>query len=116
MILLWRLGLQHPLPSSGAFITILMLAIDPFAQQIIRYYDCNVPIQGQVATIPRTNFYTSSGTHVGAGQVSIPPEIQTVIMRVFFHRAGLLLPAGRPETAHSLKHIVLLASVVIVWI
>jgi len=34
--LLWRLGLLHPLSSCGALITIIMLFVDPFAQQVIR--------------------------------------------------------------------------------
>ena len=34
-----------------------MLAIDPFAQLIIQYYDCTLPIHNFIATIPRTNLY-----------------------------------------------------------
>jgi len=55
--LLWRLRLRHPLSSAGALITFVILAVDPFTQQIIHYYDCSVPMNGLQATIPRTNFY-----------------------------------------------------------
>lgn len=86
--LIWQLGLRHPLSSCGALITILMLVIDPFAQQIIRYYGCSLPVQGQQATIPRTNLYISDGTHVGAGLINIPPELQSAI------NAGIFSPGG----------------------
>ncbi len=86
--LLWQLGLRHPLSSCGALITILMLVIDPFAQQIIRYYGCDLVVQGQEATIPRTNLYISDGTHIGAGLINIPPELQSAI------NAGIFSPGG----------------------
>lgn len=53
--LLWHLRLRHPLSSVGALITLVILAVDPFTQQIIHYYDCSVPMAGLQATIPRTN-------------------------------------------------------------
>ena len=53
--LLWHLRLRHPLSSVGALITLVVLAVDPFTQQIIRYNDCSVPMAGLQATIPRTN-------------------------------------------------------------
>ncbi len=55
--LLWRLRLRHPLSSAGALISFVILAVDPFTQQIIHYYDCSVPMNGLQATIPRANFY-----------------------------------------------------------
>lgn len=70
-----------------------MLPIDPFAQQIIRYYGCSVRVEDYQATIPRTNVYTSSGTHVGAGSISIPPEIQTAINARIFSPGGLVTPS-----------------------
>lgn len=41
--------------SLGALITILALLIDPFAQQIVRYYDCPKISLTEHATIARTN-------------------------------------------------------------
>lgn len=55
--LLWQLRLRHPLSSAGALIALVVLAIDPFAQQIIHYSDCSVPMADLQATIPRTNVY-----------------------------------------------------------
>lgn len=68
-----------------------MLVIDPFAQQIIRYYGCSLAVQGQQATIPRTNYYISDGTHTGAALINIPPALQSAI------NAGIFSP-GRSVT------------------
>ena len=57
LTLLWRLRLRHPLSSVGALLTLVVLAVDPFTQQIIHYYECSVPMSGLLATIPRTNIY-----------------------------------------------------------
>ena len=43
------------------------LAIDPFAQQVVRYYQCSVPMVKVNATIPTTNVYQEMGYHLGAG-------------------------------------------------
>jgi len=91
--LLWQLGLRHPLSSCGALITILMLVIDPFAQQIIHYYGCSLAVQGQQATIPRTNFYVSGGTHIGAGAINIPPTLQSAINAGIFSPGGSVTPS-----------------------
>lgn len=48
----------------GAAITISALAVDPFTQQILLYYDCLEPVTGTSATIPRTNNYTATGLHM----------------------------------------------------
>ena len=53
--LLWHLRLRHPLSSAGALIAVVVLAVDPFTQQIIHYYDCSVPMVGLQATVSRTN-------------------------------------------------------------
>lgn len=91
--LLLRLRLRHPLSSCGALITVLMLIIDPFAQQIIRYYDCSLSIHGHQATIPRTNLHVSDGTHIGAAQISIPAGIQSAINAGIFSPGGFVTPS-----------------------
>ena len=49
--LLWRLRLQHILTSCGAFLTLVTLGIDPLAQQVIRYNECDVSVDGITATV-----------------------------------------------------------------
>ena len=64
LALLWKNtykpGKLHILPfisSLGALITILILLLDPFSQQIIRTYECDRRVIGETVTIPRTNVY-----------------------------------------------------------
>ncbi|KAI0440456.1 hypothetical protein F4803DRAFT_527082 [Xylaria telfairii] len=55
------------LTSVGAIITILSLAIEPFSQQVLKFYSCPQPVFGALsATITRTNNYT-----VGAFQYAV---------------------------------------------
>jgi hypothetical protein len=56
----WSHGLTiSPLISSlGALITLLILLLDPFSQQIIRTYQCERRVVGENGTIARTNSYT----------------------------------------------------------
>ncbi|KAF4540202.1 Zinc-binding oxidoreductase protein [Lasiodiplodia theobromae] len=51
--------------SLGAFITIFALAIDPFSQQIIKYYNCLQPVPDTAAKIPITNNFTGLGALYG---------------------------------------------------
>lgn len=67
LTLLWRLRGRQLVSSCGAFITVAALIIDPFAQQVIATYDCRIPAESIVATIPRTNNYDKSAPHTGAG-------------------------------------------------
>lgn len=61
--LLWRYQhrskqRKHPMPwvsSLGAAVTILVLLLDPFSQQIVRTYACEKLAIGENGTIPRTN-------------------------------------------------------------
>lgn len=49
----------------GAFLTVAALAIDPFSQQVIHYYDCPQSIPDAVASIPRINNYTTDVRYMG---------------------------------------------------
>lgn len=55
LIMLWTKRLRQPLAGLGAIIVVLSLAIDPFVQQLIRSFDCNVAVGREGATLPRTN-------------------------------------------------------------
>ena len=56
MLVGWLRGRQWT-SSCGAFITVAALVVDPFAQQTLSTYDCRVPAESVVATIPQTNVY-----------------------------------------------------------
>ena len=57
----FKLLIKHPLnlfTSLGAAIMILSLGVDPFTQQVLRFYNCPIAINGATATIARTNNYS----------------------------------------------------------
>ena len=86
--LLWRLRLRHLLSSTGALIILLVLVIDPFTQQVIRYYDCGVLVGGVNGTIPRTNVYLQRDTNQSQSMNGwIEPGLQAAIV------GGVLSPA-----------------------
>ena len=92
--LLWKLRMHHMLASCGAMITVLALAVDPFAQQIIKYHDCITNATGTPATVPRTNyFYDRQGVHVGAQTDSVGSDVQNAI------NAGIFSPLGSVSAA-----------------
>ncbi|KAK8880205.1 hypothetical protein PGQ11_001499 [Apiospora arundinis] len=52
---------MHPIASLGALLIILTLVLDPFTQQLIRYYDCRQPSTKESATLPRSTMYREAG-------------------------------------------------------
>ena len=69
-----------------------MLAVDPFTQQTIRYYNCSRSIHGYKATIPRTNVYKdiTGDSHIGA--VNIDPGLQDAINSGIYSPGGHVTP------------------------
>lgn len=57
----------HFIASLGAGLTLLTMAVDPFTQQLVRYYDCQQPSNNSVATLPRSAMYSEAGAHTSAG-------------------------------------------------
>lgn len=68
---------------------IFAIAIDPFAQQLARYYTCSQIVQGSEATIPRTNFYDDSGGYFDG----LSDKTVSVTMQAAFN-AGIFSPGG----------------------
>ena len=77
--LLWTLRGRNLIASVGAIVTIAALAIDPFAQQIIRYYTCEVEVTSNRATIPRTNLFYEPGLHESPLQISLSSGIRSAV-------------------------------------
>ena len=93
--LLWRLRARDLLSSFGALIVILALGLSPFAQQVIRFYDCTILVN-ETARIPRTNYYAESGGfHIGAEQENIVPAVQRSVL------AGIFNPSKVPDVTCS---------------
>lgn len=89
--LLWknqyRSGGLHMTPfisSLGALITILVLLVDPFSQQIIKTYECERRVIGEYGNIARTNSYTEAGKHSGAGEATIPLSVRGAVNNGMF--------------------------------
>ena len=81
------------LTSLGASITILTLTIGPFAQQILQFSSCLIPLEGSSATVARTNNYT-----VGAFQLAVgDPYVDGKMAAALYQ--GLLNP---PSNASAL--------------
>ena len=57
----------HFIASLGAGLILLTLAVDPFTQQLVRYYDCKQTSTKSTATIPRSTMYSEAGAHTSAG-------------------------------------------------
>lgn len=53
---------RSTLATLGAAIIILTIAIDPFAQQVVHYYSCNLPSTSTNATMPRTGLFQETGS------------------------------------------------------
>jgi hypothetical protein len=88
--LLWRLRARHTISSIGASITIAALLVDPFAQQVVSTQDCEVIIQEQQSTIPRTNYYSEAGKGSALG-MTIGLPMQNSI------NAGIFNPGGNVQ-------------------
>ncbi|ERF76803.1 hypothetical protein EPUS_07983 [Endocarpon pusillum Z07020] len=78
MLLGWLRGRQWT-SSCGALITVAALIVDPFAQQVLSTYDCRVPAEAFVATIPRTSFYIENIPIFGMDRGPITLELQNSI-------------------------------------
>jgi Protein of unknown function (DUF3176) len=89
LILIWALRGRQFVSRCGAFITIAALIIDPFAQQVISNYDCNIVAESGRATIPRTNNFTEHGKSIGTEIARVSLEMQRSIT------AGIFSPGGK---------------------
>lgn len=86
---------QSYLASLGAFITIAALAVDPFSQQVLQYYDCLQVVPRSIASIPKTNRYSVTGMHTGALSASLDGPAQVAIYM------GLLNPPSNSSSSIS---------------
>lgn len=70
---------RHTGASLACIIGIFALAVDPFAQQLVRFYDCPT-IHAGLASIPRSNWYLDPGRHQLAGFGQLQLDMQTSIL------------------------------------
>ena len=78
LILLQRTHFKHLLTSLGCLLAVMVLLVDPFAQQVLRYDECSVPKRNGLASVPRTNIFQGSGLDEGY-TVAISSAVQDAI-------------------------------------
>ena len=91
-----KLLLKRPgngLTSLGASITILLLAVGPFVQQILQFSSCPIPLEGSSAIVARTNNYTVGAFQRAVGDPFVDKKMTTALYQ------GLLDP---PSNASAL--------------
>ncbi|KAI0555936.1 hypothetical protein F4679DRAFT_590894 [Xylaria curta] len=71
----WR---KHHLANCGCLLALGALAIGPFAQQIVRYYNCFSVSPSHFAKIPRVNNYTT-GSRIYQGYSQLDSEMASAI-------------------------------------
>ena len=98
--------------SIGALIVIAALAVDPFAQQIVRYYTCIGDLETAPAVIPRANLYQDPQFfHNGAASEALGIGTQAAVQAGLFSPAAISTPyncatgnCSFPNEYHSLGY------------
>lgn len=90
--LLWTLRGRHLVATVGALVTVAALAIDPIAQLLIRYDNCNVQLPSMSAGIPKKNTFSELGMHIGAGYSTLTYGLQSAINTGLFNPEAVNIP------------------------
>jgi hypothetical protein len=76
---------------------VLALSLDPFTQQVIRFYSQSTVLRGVNATVPRTNFFNETGPHIGAGESAISTPLKNTITAGLFSPQYIIPPVVCPS-------------------
>ncbi|KAI0970523.1 hypothetical protein F4678DRAFT_479936 [Xylaria arbuscula] len=71
-------GREHHLANCGCLVALGTLAIAPFSQQIVQYYNCLSPSSDNFAWLPQVNNYTT-GSRVYPGHSQLDPKMASAI-------------------------------------
>ncbi|KAI1131265.1 hypothetical protein F5Y10DRAFT_262447 [Nemania abortiva] len=71
-------GREHHLANCGCLIALGTLAVGPFSQQIVQYYNCFSVSSSHLAWLPRVNNYTA-GSRVSPGHSQLDPRMASAI-------------------------------------
>lgn len=97
-LLIFGLRGRNIMATLAALITVLSLAVDPFAQEVVRYYSCQSPAAFTNATAPRTGFFQEMGkSRIGAGQNLATAGMQAAINAGIFAPSALRVPLDCPS-------------------
>ncbi len=88
---------RNLLAALGAIVSVLTIIVDPFTQQLISYYPCNVPAtNGTIALIPRSNLYNETGSRLGPAVYALSTAQQSAIITGLFNPDSVIIPANCP--------------------
>ncbi|KAI8710873.1 hypothetical protein NCS52_01530100 [Fusarium sp. LHS14.1] len=90
--LIYLLRVRH-VAVLGALAVILTIAFDPFTQNLIEYYDGNIPDELQVARLASNSNWTSVGPQIISGVYSVPLSLKG-------NTYNALLFSGRDEVVN----------------
>ncbi|KAH7395883.1 hypothetical protein BKA64DRAFT_577223 [Cadophora sp. MPI-SDFR-AT-0126] len=90
--LIFSLRGRNLLVTLGALITVIAIAIDPFAQQIVKYTSCEQVSTLSQAFIPRTNSFNNRGIHIGANLNSVDLGMQSAVNVGIFSPSTVATP------------------------
>ncbi|KAK0101354.1 hypothetical protein ONS95_006529 [Cadophora gregata] len=90
--LIFSLRGRNLLVTLGALITVIAIAIDPFAQQIVKYSSCEQISTISQGFIPRTNSFSNRGIHIGANLNTVDLGMQSAVNVGIFSPSTVITP------------------------
>ncbi|KAI0399530.1 hypothetical protein F4802DRAFT_589147 [Xylaria palmicola] len=75
----WQSAFPSYLAKFAAFVTVLLMAVEPFTQQVIDHVDCPRASPDFQARVARTSNYNVTGGHTGAGTTDIDSPMAVAI-------------------------------------
>ncbi|OQU94208.1 hypothetical protein CLAIMM_00598 [Cladophialophora immunda] len=97
LLFLFASGASETIAIVGAILVVLTLVIDPFTQQLVRYYDCKIPSRDQPASVVRTSGYFDWGAHFAAGQTEINPQMLAAVQAGIFNPSAISVDFNCPS-------------------
>ena len=82
--------------TTGAVLVIISLVLDPLAQQLIHYVDCEVPSVRMPANLPRSSVYDEQGLHANAGYTTPSVGLISAVAAGVFNPGFIALPFDCP--------------------
>ncbi|KAH8690536.1 hypothetical protein BGW36DRAFT_364108 [Talaromyces proteolyticus] len=82
--LIWELRGRH-FAALGGLAVILALALDPFAQNLVRYYEQMVVDPSQTALLANTTIYKTRGPYMNGGLLYVDPVLKANVYNSLFN-------------------------------
>ena len=89
--LIWHVHIRQAVASFGAILTILLIAVDPFTQQLVHYSGCSEVVSSQTASYLEHASFRELAITNSAGSLTIPNAIQNAV------NAGVFAPGAKVD-------------------